>query len=74
MTDIHLILELVITHFTLFHIVTKTFLSQIMKLIYDNCWCFDMFNYSTLLIHQNFRMDLTYMWVLLKLTHLVLNH
>ena len=58
----------------LFHIVTRSIFSQIKKLNFVYCWCFDMFYYPTFLIHQNFRMDLTCMWVQFKLKHFVLNH
>ena len=73
-TVIQFILQLVIKYFTLFHIVTRSIFSQIKKLNFENCWCLDICYYPTFFIHQNFRTDLTYMWVPLKLTHFVLNH
>ena len=47
--------------------------SQIRKLNFDSCWCFDMFYYPTFFRHQNVRTDLTYVLVQLKLKHLVFN-
>ena len=60
-------------YFTLFHIITPFIFSQIRKLNFDSCWCFDMFYYPTFFIHQNVRTDLTYRWVQFKLNHLVFN-
>ena len=60
--------------FTLFHIVIRSIFSQIKKLNFVYCWCFDMFYYPTFFIHQNLPTDLTCMWVQFKLKHFVLNH
>ena len=68
------ILQSVIQYLTLFHIVTRSIFSQIKKLNFVYCWCFDMFYYTTFFIHQNFRTDLTCMWVQFKLKYFVLNH
>ena len=46
--------------------------SQIKKLNIVYCWCFNMFHHPTFFIHQNFRTDLTCMWVQFKLKHFVL--
>ena len=56
-------------YLTLFHIITHFILSQIRKLYFDFCWCFDMF-----FIHQNVWTDLTYVWVQFKMNHLVFNN
>ena len=55
----------------LFLILTRFFSSQISKLNFDYCWCFGMIYYPTFLIHQNFRIDLRYSWVLFNMKHLV---
>ena len=55
----------------LFHIITHFIFSQIRKLHFYSCWCFDMFYYHNFGIHQNVRMNLTDMWVQFKLKHLV---
>ena len=67
-------LQSVIKYLILLHIVTRSIFSQIKKLNFVYCWCFDMFYYPTFFIHQNFRTDLTCMWVQFKLKHFVLNH
>ena len=73
-TNIQLVLQFVIKYLTLFHIVTRSIFSQIKKVNFVNCWCFDMFYYPTFFIHQNFSTDLTCMWVYFKLKHFVLNY
>ena len=45
------------------------FFSQIRELNSDSYWCFDIFYYPAFFIHQNVRMDLTFMWVQLKFKH-----
>ena len=49
------------------------FFSQIRKLNFDSCWCFDLFHYPNFFIHQNVRTNLIYMWVQFKLKHLVIS-
>ena len=67
-TDIELYIQFETKDFTLFHIVASSIFSQISKLNFDYCCNFDMFYYSTFLIHRNGPMDLiTYRWVLFKI-------
>ena len=63
-----------VKYFTLFHIVTRSIFSQMKKLNFVYCWCFDIFYYPTFFMHQNFNTDLTCLWGQFKLKHFVLNH
>ena len=47
-TDIKLVLLSVIKYLTVFNIVTRSIFSQIKKLNFVYCWCFDMFYYPYL--------------------------
>ena len=67
-----ILLQFLPKYFTLFHIITHLFLSQIRKLNLKSWWCFDMFYYPTL-IQQNVHTDLTCVWVPYKLKYMLFN-
>ena len=67
-------LQFVMEIFTLFHIVVTSNFTQISRLNFDYCWCFDLFYYPTFLKIQNICMDLRERWMQLKITKFFQTH